>query len=87
MPPSRPQDVVIRRIRVPKKESAFVYFILEAQEGIVSYSTLDPEPGQDQKYRESFRDLRLSIPVAFVDDTMRVLKELGDRVVLLDEEK
>ncbi|MFZ8933278.1 MAG: DUF4911 domain-containing protein [Bacteriovoracaceae bacterium] len=38
-------------IRVPKQDSAFFYFLLEAHEGLAFYSTLPHEIGQ------AFRDI------------------------------
>jgi hypothetical protein len=63
---------------VKKEESAFVYCILEASEGITSYSTLDQPPGAP------YRDLELQVPLDFEEDVERVLKELGDLVYDLD---
>ncbi len=65
---------VFRKIRVRKQDSAFVYFILEASEGITSYSTLEHKPG------DLHRDLELRIPPDFVDDVDGLLKSLGEMV-------
>jgi hypothetical protein len=65
---------VYKKIRVRKEDSAFVYFILEASEGIASYSTLDHKPG------DPHRDLELRIPPDFVEEVEGLLKSLGDRV-------
>lgn len=62
---------VFRKIRVKKEDSAFVYFILESYEGIVSYSTLDFRKG------DPHRDLELRIPPDFVQDVEGVLARLG----------
>ena len=61
-------------IRVKKEDSAFVYFILESYEGIVSYSTLDFELGQ------AWRDLELRIPPDFVTEVDGLLGRLGEMV-------
>ena len=61
-------------IRVKKEDSAFVYFILESYEGIVSYSTLDSELGQ------AWRDLELRIPPDFVVEVDGLLARLGEMV-------
>ena len=71
---------VIMKIRVKKEESAFVYFILESYEGIVSYSTLDYQVG------DLHRDLELRIPPDFLDETREVLKSLGDLVYEIKSE-
>ncbi len=70
--------VKLRHIRVKKEESAFVYCILEASEGITSYSTLDYPPGA------AYRDLELQVPLDFEEDVERVLSQLGDLVYDLD---
>jgi hypothetical protein len=70
--------VTIKHIRVRKEDSAFVYAILEASEGIASYSTLPHAPGS------AFRDLELQIPDGFRDDVARVLQELGEKVYELE---
>jgi len=68
----------IRRvIRVRKEDSAFVYFVLEAQEGITAYSTLPFTPG------DAYRDLELQIPPDFVEETEDLLKSLGEMVLLI----
>ena len=59
-------------IRLRKQDSAFVYHVFEAHEGICSYSTLDHEPGS------AYRDLEFQVPVDFIDEVERVLKELGE---------
>jgi hypothetical protein len=40
-------------IRVPKKEAAFVYFQLEAREGLCFHSTLD------QSLKQPYRDIEI----------------------------
>ena len=73
---------VFRRIRVRKEESAYIYFILEAQEGIVAYSTLPHETGSP------FRELELQIPPDFVSEVEELLEslqtELGDALAILE---
>lgn len=69
---------LFRRIRVRKEDSAFVYFILEAHEGIVSYSTLDFRKG------DPHRDLELRVPPDFAAEVNRVLERLGGMVYELD---
>ena len=63
---------VRKRIRVATRDAAFIYAILEACEGITSYSTLDAEKGA------ASRDLELRIPIAFVDEVTDVLKSIGE---------
>jgi hypothetical protein len=65
---------VFRKIRVAKGDSAFIYFILESYEGIVSYSTLPFETG------EPHRDLELRIPPSYVGEVDRLLGRFGGMV-------
>lgn len=67
-----PKSVVFLTIRVRKQDSAFVYHIFEAHEGICSYSTLDHEAGS------LYRDLEFQVPIDFLNEVERVLKELGE---------
>ncbi len=75
---SLPPFSVKKTIRTRKEDSAFVYFILEAHEGIVAYSTLPFTKG------DAHRDLDLRIPPDFCEETTRVLRSLGDLVYELD---
>lgn len=68
---------IFKTIRVRKEDAAFVYFILESYEGIVSYSTLAPKPGEEGA---AHRDLELRIPPDFEADVADVLSRLGDLV-------
>jgi hypothetical protein len=65
---------ILKRIRVKKEDSAFVYSILESYEGIASYSTVDYKAG------DTHRDLELSVPLAFEEDVNRLLSQLGDLI-------
>lgn len=67
-----------RRIRVRKQDSAFVYCVLEAHEGVASYSTLPNGP------QDPHRDIELNVPVDFAAEVEEILKELGDLVYELD---
>lgn len=69
---------IFKKIRVRKEDSAFVYFILESEEGITSYSTIDYKPG------EAHRDLELRIAPDFLLDVEELLSRLGDLVYELD---
>jgi hypothetical protein len=71
--------MVIKRIRVNRKDSAFVYAILESLEGMASFSTLpDESPGQ------GFRDLELSIPEPFLESLDQVLEGLRKKFPILE---
>jgi hypothetical protein len=65
-----PQAVLVRRFRLRKEVTAYVYNILEAQEGITTYSTLPHQPG------EAHRDLELSIPIAFISEVNALIEQL-----------
>lgn len=60
-------------IRVPKKESAFVYFQLEANENLCFYSTL-PSPGS-----ATHRDISISCTSGLREEVERLLSVLGDK--------
>jgi hypothetical protein len=66
-------------IRVRKQDSAYVYFIMESYEGIVSYSTLPNGTG------DAHRDLELRYSRHFADEVEEMLQtlsnELGDSIV------
>jgi hypothetical protein len=69
-------QAVRRRIRVRREDSAFVYFVLEAHEGVTSYSTLDHVPG------DLHRDLELLYSRDCEGEVEEVLRSLGTRVAL-----
>ncbi|RLA62998.1 MAG: hypothetical protein DRQ88_10870 [Epsilonproteobacteria bacterium] len=57
-------------IRVPKEHSSFIYFQMEACEGLGFYSTLEFIPGQ------SFRDIDIKGPIEFKEETLDLLNGL-----------
>src|SRR4051812_21266967 len=69
-----PAASVIRRIRVRSEDSAFVYSVFEASEGICAYSTLPHQPG------DRHRDLELVVPESQLPEVERLLKDLTDRL-------
>lgn len=69
-----------RWIRVKKTESAFVYAIFEAHEGVLGYSTVGHEPGGTSC------DLELQIPESRLEEAERLLKSLGDLIYELDSD-
>ena len=69
---------VVKKIRVRKEDSAFVYFILESYEGITSYSTLEFKQG------DPHRDLELRTPPDFVTEVDELLQRLGDMIYELE---
>lgn len=66
-----------KKIRILKKDAAFVYAIFESLEGMVSYSTLTDETG-----RLNYRDLELFIPLGYSEDVEIVLEGLRKKLPL-----
>lgn len=64
-------------IRVLKKDSAFVYAILESLEGWTSYSTII-----DKFNQVNYRDLELFIPLGYADEVELVLEGLKKKIPL-----
>ncbi len=61
-------------IRVAKADAAFTYFILESNEGICFYSTLDQSLGM------GYRDIEIHASIDFKDETLRILQNLSKEV-------
>ena len=59
-------------IRVPKEHSSFIYFQMEACEGLGFYSTLDFLPGQ------SYRDVDIKGAIELKEETLNLLSGLKD---------
>lgn len=74
IPGEDPAASVVRRIRVRSDDSAFVYSVFEASEGVCAYSTLPHQPG------DRHRDLELVIPAGQLPEVERILKDLTDRL-------
>ncbi len=66
-------------ISTHKRDSAFVYAVLEAQEGLVAYSTLP------HVHHAQTRELELLVPESALADLDAVLKSLGAMVEILDQ--
>lgn len=60
-------------LRVPKEHSAFVYFQLEANDGLAFYSTLPHHDGQ------TYRDIELRGSQALEPELRRLLEFLGQK--------
>jgi len=69
---ANPANSIIRRIRVRSDDSAFVYSVFEASEGVCAYSTLPHRPG------DRHRDLELVIPEGQLAEAERILKDLSE---------
>lgn len=63
-------------IRVPKEESAFTYFQLEANEGLAFYSTFPHENG------DIYRDLKISGSLTTLKEVENLLKSLASKFKL-----
>ena len=71
----------IRKVlRVRKEDSAFVYTIFEASEGLGCYSTLPHKNG------DAHRDLELRIPESLLPEALRMLEGLSELYVELSSE-
>lgn len=69
-------------LRVAKDQAAFLYFQLEANEGLAFYSTLDVS------LREAYRDIELFSPESLNDEINHFLKAMESQVsplIVLDE--
>jgi len=79
-------------IRIARRDSAWVYHVLEAQDGIVSYSTLPeglyPEAPLLSPAGETSCDLELTIPAGFLTQMRELLEQLrqgGTWILVLEE--
>ena len=61
-------------IRVPKQESAFLYFQLEANEGLCFYSTLQESLGQGH------RDIEVTADISLEEEVKRLLEYLSKTI-------
>ena len=57
------------RIRVRREDSAYAYTLLEAHEGIASYSTLQHSPGASDRW------LELLVPISFIKEVEEIVNE------------
>lgn len=61
-------------VRVKKEDSAYLYQVLEASEGLTNYSTLDAQKNQ------SYRDIRLHQAPDLHSELMELLERLGREI-------
>jgi hypothetical protein len=66
-------------IRTRKEDSAFLYHLLEAHEGLAAYTTLPHRP------HDPFRDMELIVTEGFRRDLEDLLCELSDWVTVLPD--
>jgi hypothetical protein len=70
-------QLITIKIRVPKKESSFTYFQLEANEGIAFYSTLPAPKGVD------YCDLELNCHHSVRNELRHILKKLEEKFQII----
>jgi hypothetical protein len=63
-------------VRTRKEDSAFLYHVLEANEGLTAYSTLDEQP------HALYRDVELLFTEENRQDVMALLQDLGSFVAV-----
>jgi len=78
---SDPGAALVRRVRMRKEDSAWVYTVFESHEGILSYTTLDHQPG------DLYRDLEISVPVTMAQEAQRMLGSLGDLIYEISSDR
>jgi hypothetical protein len=61
------------RVRTKKSDSAFVYFTLEAHEGLTAYRTLPHQTG------DVFRDIELTFSSEHEEDVNKLILDLSKR--------
>ena len=66
-------------VRTRKEDSAFLYHVLEAHEGLTSYSTIEFKP------HDPHRDLELLVAPESLQDLRTLLSDLGELVIILDD--
>ena len=92
--PESAKKAHLKIIRIRKADSAWVYHVLEAQEGIVAYSSLpDRSPTSDGQSPPLSPEglatsvLELTIPDGFLEEMRLVLEDLQRSGVWLEEVK
>ncbi|MCF8060119.1 MAG: hypothetical protein K9K67_12540 [Bacteriovoracaceae bacterium] len=64
-------------VRVPKDQAAFLYFQLEANEGLAFYSTID------KSLREPFRDIEMFSPMSLSKEISHFIEYVQKEVPLI----
>lgn len=72
-----------RFIRVDKKNTAFVYAILESLEGAASFSTLDSS-SDPQSVGKTYRDLEICIADGFEDEVSAAIAGMAKEFPIID---
>ena len=66
------QMMIERTVRILKKDSAFLYAVLESLEGMAAYTTVAEAPGTC--------DVQLLIPQGFESEMNDVIQSLGNKM-------
>lgn len=69
-------------VRLPKEDSSFLYFQLEASEGIGFYSTINLNEG------DKFRDIDIKGDIKLKNEMMTIINSLKEKTfieILIDE--
>jgi hypothetical protein len=75
------QTEIRKVLRVKKEDSAFVYTVFEASEGLGSYSTLPHQLG------DAHRDLELRIPITLLAEAQLMLDSIQPLILELESER
>jgi hypothetical protein len=70
------KELYYYRLRVPKDESYFVYFIFESNEGLCFYSTVD------ESLKSQYRDLDVKCPIELKDTLLGLISRLQTEIRL-----
>lgn len=63
-------EVFITIVKMPKEDSAFFYFQLEANEGLCFYSTLEHQTG------DQFREIEIKCHISMKDECLRLIDHI-----------
>jgi hypothetical protein len=61
-------------VRLSKEESSFLYFTMEANEGLCFYSTIEHKIGQ------TYRDVEIYSPILLYPELLRLLEALKSEI-------
>ena len=68
------RELAYRMLRLPKADSAFFYFTLEACDNLCFYSTMPHETGQ------SYRDIEVQSTIEFRDQLDELITQLSTKI-------
>lgn len=70
------KEIFYCRLRVPKDEAYFLYYSLEANEGIAFYSTLE------ESLQGQYRDIDVRAPIEWKEDLKALIRRLQGEIRL-----